>query len=90
MGDFRKNILQTDFEGEKLARIYLGKIISCTEKISLMTYIMVKKIVICQGKTSNSRGLRKKNLAQNKPPIPLPRQKSNGQSHRGWGRSRRI
>ena len=32
MGDFRKSILQTDFEGEKLARIYLGKIISCTEK----------------------------------------------------------
>ena len=27
-----KNILYTDFEGEKLARICLGKIISCTEK----------------------------------------------------------
>ena len=28
----KKKILQTDFEGEKLARIYLGKIISCSEK----------------------------------------------------------
>ena len=26
------NILQTDFEGEKLARKYLGKIVSSTEK----------------------------------------------------------
>ena len=32
MVDFRKNILYTDFEGEKLARICLGKIIPCTEK----------------------------------------------------------
>ena len=27
-----KNILQTDLEGKKLARIYLGEIISCSEK----------------------------------------------------------
>ena len=41
-----KSNLQTDLEGEKLARIYLGKIISCTvKKISLMTYIMLKKIL---------------------------------------------
>ena len=36
----KKSIPQTDFErGGELSRIYLGKIISCTEKkISLMPY----------------------------------------------------
>ena len=32
----------------------------------------------------------KKILAQNEPPIPPPPQKSNGQPHREWRRSRRI
>ena len=34
MADFRKKKSgpQTDFEGKKLERIYLGKIISCTEQ----------------------------------------------------------
>ena len=32
MGDFRKNILQTDFEGKNSGRKYLGRKISCTEK----------------------------------------------------------
>ena len=39
MSDFRKNILQTDFEGKNSARKYLGRKISCTEiNISLMAY----------------------------------------------------
>ena len=89
MGNFRKNILSTDFEGEKLARIYLGKIISCTEKTFLMAY---KKsyTVICQGNISNSRGLGKKILTPYKPPIPPPPQMSYGQPHWGWGWSRQI
>ena len=32
MGDFRKNILQIDFERKKDANKFLGKIISCTQK----------------------------------------------------------
>ena len=75
MGDFRKNILQTDLEGEKLARIYLGKIISCTEKISLMTYIMLKKNLTplyVRGRISNSRSLEKKFLPKLNHPYPLP------------------
>ena len=33
MADFRKkNPVQTDFEGKKLERIHLGRIISCTEQ----------------------------------------------------------
>ena len=54
MGVFRiKNLLYTDFEGEELARIYLGKIISCTEKnFPHDVYNAEKKsyTVICQGK----------------------------------------
>ena len=75
MGDFTKNILQTDLEGEKLARIYLGKIISCTEKISLMTYIMLKKNLTplyVRGRISNSRSLEKKFLPKLNHPYPLP------------------
>ena len=75
MGDFRKNILYTDLEGEKLARIYLGKIISCTEKISLMTYIMLKKNLTplyVRGRISNSRSLEKKFLPKLNHPYPLP------------------
>ena len=50
-----KNILQTYFEGKKLARIYLGKIISCSEKyIAHDVYNVEKKFdtVICQEKNS--------------------------------------
>ena len=43
-----KNILYTDFEGEKLARICLGKKYPALKKISLMTYTMLtKKILHC-------------------------------------------
>ena len=57
-------------EGEKLARIYLGKIISCTEKkISVMTtyiyiYMLKKNLtpLYVRETISNSRGLEKKFL----------------------------
>ena len=66
MSDFRKNILQTDFEGKNSARKYLGRKISCTEKknISLMAYNAEKRSysAICWGKKSGSRGLGKKFL----------------------------
>ena len=48
-----KKILKTDFEGEKLARIYLRKIISCTEKNFPNDVYNAEKTsytVICQGK----------------------------------------
>ena len=66
MSDFRKNILQTDFEGKNSARKYLGRKISCTEKknISLMAYNAEKRSysAICRRKKSGSRGLGKKFL----------------------------
>ena len=48
-----KSILQNNFEGKKLARIYLGKIMSCTEQnIAQDVYNAEKKSysVVCQGK----------------------------------------
>ena len=73
MGDFRKNILQTDFVGEKLSRIYLRKIISCTEKISLMTYIMLKKILHrCMLGKKFPEVWEKKFLPKLTHPYPLP------------------
>ena len=57
-----KNILPTNFERKKLARKYLGKVISCTEKISLMTYNAETKNLTplyVEEKMSNSRGLEK-------------------------------
>ena len=44
--------VQTDFEGEKLARIYQGKIISCTEKnFPHDVYNAEKNLTpLCQGK----------------------------------------
>ena len=65
MSDFRKNILQTDFEGKNSARKYLGRKISCTEiNISLMAYNAEKKSysALCWGKKSSSGGLGKKFL----------------------------
>ena len=67
MGDVRKkSVLQINFQWEKLARTYLGQIISCTgKKISLMT---------C-GKKSYPLYAREKRfgkniLTQTKSPIP--------------------
>ena len=62
-----KSILQTDFEGEKLARIYTvpGKNnILHWKKILLMMNIMLKKksltlIHVCQGKKSRREDLTK-------------------------------
>ena len=65
MGNFRKKvsgILQTDFEREKLARIYLGKIISCTEKnIAHEVYNVEKNLtpLYVREKISNYRGFGK-------------------------------
>ena len=54
MGDFRKkNILQTDFDGEKyLARKYLTQKMSCTEKKNV-SHVAPLYVVICLGKTQN-------------------------------------
>ena len=52
MGDFRKNVLQTDFERKKHANKFLGEKYPALQKISLMTYSAEKKsyTVICWGK----------------------------------------
>ena len=52
MGDFRKNVMQTDFGEEKNVQINSWEKISCTKKISLMTYNAEKKsyTVICRRK----------------------------------------
>ena len=92
MGDLRKNILQTDFEGKKLARIYLGEMISCNGKNFPHDVHNAEKTsytVICQGKNFNFRRLGK-NSCLNKSPIPPPPQQSNGQPHRGWGKIRNL
>ena len=64
------------------------------KKISLMRYTMLAEKnltpLYVREKISNYRGLKKKFLAETKPSIPPPPQKSNRQLHRGWGRSRRI
>ena len=54
MGDLRKKIScrLPDFEKKKHTKKFLGKTISCTEKILLMTYTAEKSsyTVICGGK----------------------------------------
>ena len=65
MSDFRKNVLQTDFEGKNSARKYLGRKISCTEiNISLMAYNAEKNLtpLYVGDKKSSSGGLGKKFL----------------------------
>ena len=88
-----KNILQTDFEGEKFARIYLGKIISCPEKnFPNDVYSAEKKLtpLYVREKCLAPEVWEKKNLAQTKSPIsPPPRpptaQKSQMGNHIGGG-----
>ena len=73
MSDFRKNILQTDFEGKNSARKYLGRKLSCTEiNISLMAYNAEKKSysAICWGKKIKLRRFGEKVLTLTKSPIP--------------------
>ena len=52
MDNFRKKVLQTDFERKKACKYIPGRKISCTEKISLMIYNAEKKsyTVICRRK----------------------------------------
>ena len=72
MSDFRKNILQTDFEGKNSARKYLGRKISCTEiNISLMAY-NAEKILLryALGKKIKLRRFGEKVLTLTKSPIP--------------------
>ena len=56
-----KNILYTDFEGGKLARVYLGKIISCPEKI-VHRYMSAKQFPTPE--------VWENIIAHNKSPIP--------------------
>ena len=70
-----KNILQTDFEGEKFARIYLAKIISCPEKnFPNDVYSAEKKLtpLYVREKCLAPEVWEKKNLAQTKSPISPP------------------
>ena len=73
MSDFRKNILQTDFEGKNSARKYLGRKISCTEiNISLMAY-NAEKILLRYALGKKKIKLRRfgeKVLTLTKSPIP--------------------
>ena len=88
-----KNILQTDFEGKKLARIYLGKIICCSEKyIAHDVYNAEKTLtpLYVREKILNSRGLGKTFLLKLNHPYSPPPQKGNGQPHRGWGKKRNL
>ena len=65
MGDFRKNILQTDFEGKIVEGNTWGEKYPALKKnISLMAYNAEKRSysAICWGKKSGSRGLGKKFL----------------------------
>ena len=77
--------------GKKLARKYVGKIISHTEKKNCSWRIMLKKhltSLYVGEKISNSRGLGKKYLPKLNNPYPPPPQKSNGQPLRRWGKKR--
>ena len=84
-----KNILQTDFEVKKLAKDITRKKNILHWRISLMTYIMLKKnltLLYVREKISNSRHFRKKFLPKlNNQSPPHPR-KAHGQPHRGGGR----
>ena len=93
MSDFRKKHPVDWFRGGKACKDIPGKNnILPRKKSSLMTCIMLKKsyTVICQGKNFQLERFGKKILAHTKSPIPPLPQKSNGQPHRGWERSRRI
>ena len=95
MGDFRKKYPVDWFRGGKVWEDIPGKNnILHWKNISLMTYIMLKKnlaMLHVRKKISNSSQVwEKKFLPKLNHLYPSPRQKSNGQPHRGWGRSWRI
>ena len=84
-----KSILQNNFEGKKLARIYLGKIMSCTEKnIAQDVYNAEKKILLryMSGEKFVVPEVWEKILTQTKSPIPRSSTKVKLQ---GWARSGR-
>ena len=91
MSDFRKKYPADWFRGKKACKDIPGKNnILHWKKISLMTYIILKKYltpIYIRKKVSNFRGLEKKIVTQVNPPYPSPQQKWNGQPHTGCGRS---
>ena len=75
MGDFRNKYPADRFREKKLARIYLEKIISCSEKYTSNDVYNAEKNLTplhVREKISNSRGLGKKVLTQTYSPIPPP------------------
>ena len=92
IGDFRKNILQTDFEREKTCKEIPGKDNILHWKRYYSWRIMLKKIsytVIWGKRNSNSRGLGKKWLPQNHPYPPPPQTSYGHVDHlAGWGKKR--
>ena len=94
MGDFRKKKYPLDwFRGRKACKDIPGKnnILHWKRNFPHDVY-NAEKILhrYMSGKKFLAPEIWEKILAQNKPNIPPPPQKSNGRPHRGWGRSRRI
>ena len=80
-----KNILYNDFEGEKLARICLGKIMSCTEKnFPHDVYNADKKNLTLLYLREKTPGLEKKFSPKLNHPYPLPHKSQMG-NHIGGG-----
>ena len=78
------NILQTDFGGKKLARIYLGKIISCSEKYTSHDVYNAEKNLTplhVREKISLQRFGKKRFYPDLITHTPLL------QPHKGWGKS---
>ena len=92
MGDLKKNIMQTDFEGKSLHGYTWEKLYPAMEKISLMTYIMLKKNLtpLYVRKKILTSEIWEKNSCLNTSPIPRLPQQSDGQPHRRWGRIRNL
>ena len=75
MGDFRKNRLQTDFEGIKSLQgnIWAKKYPALKRNIPCCMILEKNLLLLCVGeKNSFSRGFGKKLLTQTKSAIPLP------------------
>ena len=97
MDDFRKNIVQTDFERKKLANKVLGEKYPALKKISLMTYNAEKKNLTplyVGKKISNSREVWERILPIQTKSVksPIPHSPTNAQwscqPFRGWGKKR--
>ena len=84
-----KNILYNDFEGEKLARICLGKIMSCTEKnFPHDVYNADKKNLTLLYLREKTPGLEKKFSPKLNHPYPLSHKSQLG-NHIGGGEEAR-